>query len=133
MIDTSRIDAWLARYRAAWASADREDIARLFTDDVRYFTAPYDEPLEGVEEVVVYWLGEDEAVIPWTFEHAVIAREGDLYVVQGVTRYPEGTRDAGGRAEVFHNLWLVTLTSDDRASEFVEYWMLADQADGGRE
>jgi hypothetical protein len=30
---------------------------------------------------------------------------------------------------VFHNLWLVTLTDDGRAREFVEYFMLAPEDD----
>ena len=43
--------------------------------------------------------------------------------MRAVTRYPEGTSDADG-PEGFHNLWLVTLAGDGRASEFVEYFML---------
>jgi hypothetical protein len=124
MIDTMRIGEWLDRYREAWRTDSPDDVAGLFTDDVRYFTAPYREPLEGLEAVIAYWIGERESGIPWTFESEVVAREGDLHVVRAVTRYPEGTRDADGE-EVFHNLWLVTLSDDGRAREFVEYFMLA--------
>jgi ketosteroid isomerase-like protein len=125
MSDTERIEAWLADYSRAWKTDSREDVDRLFTDDVRYFTAPYREPLAGREAVAAYWLGERESGIPWTFEPEVVAQQGDLFVVRAVTRYPEGTSDAEGR-EVFHNLWLVTLAQDGRASEFVEYFMLAE-------
>jgi hypothetical protein len=59
-------------------------------------------------------------VIPWSFEHQVLAQEGDLFVVRAVITYPEGARDAEGPS-TFHNLWLVTLDDDGRASEFVEY------------
>jgi hypothetical protein len=124
MIDTQKIDDWLEGYRRAWESDARSDVERLFTDDVRYYTAPFREPLRGTEEVAAYWLGEKESGIPWSFAPEVLAREGDLYVIRAVTRYPEGTRDAGG-LEVFHNLWLVTLEEDGRASEFIEYFMLA--------
>lgn len=125
MIDTTRIDTWLADYRHAWTTDSREDVARLFTDDIRYYTAPYRDPLSGVDVVADYWLGERESGIPWTFEYEVLAREGGLHVVRAVTRYPEGTSDADG-PEVFHNLWLVTLADDGRASEFVEYFMLVE-------
>ena len=125
MIDTRQIDEWLAKYRAAWSTDAPEDIAGLFTGDVRYYNAPYGEPLRGPEAVIDYWLAQKESGIPWSFDSEVIAREGDLHVVRAVTRYPEGTRDAGG-PEVFHNLWLVTLTEDGRAREFVEYFMLAE-------
>ncbi len=124
MSDTTAIDRWLEAYRRAWQTDLRDDIERLFTDDVRYYTAPYAEPLEGREEVAAYWLGEEESAIAWTFEAQVLAREGGLNVVRAVTTYPGGTKGAG-TAEVFHNLWLVTLASDGRASEFVEYYMLA--------
>jgi hypothetical protein len=46
-------------------------------------------------------------------------------VVRAVTTYPEGTRDADG-SETFHNLWLVWLGQDGRATEFVEYYVLED-------
>ena len=125
MLDTSAIDAWLAGYRHAWQTDDRADMAGLFADDVRYFTAPYHEPLRGVDEVAAYWLGEKEAGIPWTFSPEVLAREGDLYVVRAVTTYPEGGSHDDDPAQ-FHNLWLVTLDGDGRAREFVEYFMLVD-------
>ncbi len=89
MLETSAIDAWLAGYRHAWQTDDRADVDRLFAGDVRYFTAPYREPLRGVDEVAAYWLGEKESGIPWTFAPEVLAREGDLYVVRAVTTYPE--------------------------------------------
>jgi ketosteroid isomerase-like protein len=125
MIDTLQIDDWLARYRLAWSTDDREQIATLFTDDVRYFTTPYRQPLEGREAVIAYWLGEKESGIPWTFVPEVVAREGALHVVRAVTTYPQGG-DGHGDPEVYHNLWLVTLTHEGRANEFVEYFMLAE-------
>jgi len=123
MLDTTAIDAWLEQYRHAWKTDAEEDVAWLFTGDVRYFTAPYREPLTGKDAVVEYWLGEKESGIPWDFDYEVLAREGDLFVVRATTRYPEGTGDADG-PEVFRNLWLVTLAEDGRAREFIEYYML---------
>ena len=125
MLDTSQIDRWLRDYQVAWASDDSAEIAGLFTGDVRYFTAPYREPLVGTDAVSAYWLEQEESQRPWTFDYEVLAREGDLHVVRAVTRYPEGTKGAAG-AEEFHNLWLIWLTADGRACEFVEYFMLAE-------
>ena len=125
MIDETRIRDWLAAYRRAWSTDDPAEVAGLFTADVRYFTAPYRPPLEGVPAVQDYWLGEKEGEIPWSFEYQVLAQEGDLYVVRAVTTYPEGTSEAEG-PEAFHNLWLVRLDEDGRASEFVEYFMLVE-------
>jgi hypothetical protein len=125
MIDEPRIRDWLDAYRRAWSSEDPGHIAALFTEDVRYYTAPYRPPLEGVGAVIEYWTGEHESEIPWSFEYQVLAQESDLFVVRAVTTYPEGTSDAEGR-EVFHNLWLVTLDVDGRASQFIEYFMLVE-------
>jgi hypothetical protein len=124
-IDTSSIDDWLEAYQQAWASGDRAEIAALFTDDVRYFTAPYGAPLVGIERVTEYWLAQEESGLPWTFAYEVAAREDDLFVVRAVTSYPQGTLGALGPEE-FHNLWLVTLDGEGRAREFVEYFMLAE-------
>jgi hypothetical protein len=124
--DTALIEEWLTRYRLAWSTDDRSLLAGLFTDDVRYYTAPHREPLRGLDEVAMYWAGEREWEVPWHFDCEVIAEgDGGLWVVRAVTRYPEGTRDADG-PEVFRNLWLVTLADDGRAGEFVEFFMLED-------
>jgi ketosteroid isomerase-like protein len=122
MIDETRIRDWLAAYHHAWTTDDPEEVARLFTDDILFYNAPFMEPLTGVDRVTEYWLDEAESGIPWSFEYQVLAQEGDLFVVRAVTTYPEGTLGADA-AEVFHNLWLVTL-DDERASQFVEYYML---------
>jgi ketosteroid isomerase-like protein len=121
MIEETRIRDWLAAYHHAWTTDDPGEIARLFTDDVRYFTAPYRPPLEGSDAVAEYWLGERESEVAWSFEYQVLAQEGDLFVLRAVTTYPGGTRSADA-PEVFHNLWLVTMDGD-RVSDFVEYYM----------
>jgi ketosteroid isomerase-like protein len=125
MIDEARIRDWLAAYRHTWSTDDPVEVAELFSEDVRYFTAPYREPLEGIEAVTAYWIGEEEGGIPWSFEYQVLAEEGALFIVRAVTTYPEGTSEAEG-PETFHNLWLVTLDADGRAREFVEYFMLVE-------
>jgi heat shock protein HslJ len=126
MIDLDRIEEWLEQYKAAWTTDDPGDIARLFTEDACYYTAPYRDPYQGRDAIVTWWIGQGDSRIPWEFEYEVIAHEGDLYVVRGVTRYPQGGSVEGGAPEVYHNLWLVTLTADGRASDYVEYWMEAD-------
>ena len=100
MIDEPRIRDWLAAYHHAWTTDDPKEIAALFTDDVRYFTAPYREPLEGLGAVSGYWLGEKESDIPWSFEYQVLAQEGDLFVVRAVTTYPEGESESERSGDV---------------------------------
>ena len=54
-----------------------------------------------------------------------IGRWLERYQAAWLSDDPEGTAGAPG-AEVFHNLWLVTLNDDGRVREFVEYFMLAE-------
>jgi hypothetical protein len=124
MIDETRIRDWLAAYHHAWTTDAPGDIARIFTGDVRYSTAPYREPLSGIEALTDFWVGEGESHVAWSFEYQVLAQEGDLFVVRAITTYPRGTQGEE-TPEVFHNLWLVTLDGD-RAAEFVEYFMLVE-------
>jgi hypothetical protein len=120
MVDTTSIVEWLDLYRSAWSSDDPEEVARLFTEDVKYYTAPHRDPIVGRDAVVAWWVEMQESQLPWTFEYDIVARESDLYVVRNIAEYPEGGSDADG-PEIYHNLWLVTLDADGRASEFVEY------------
>jgi len=120
-MDTSAIDRWLDGYLAAWRSDDRAAVEALFTEDSAYFTAPYRSKLSR-EALVEYWLGENESQLAWSAEYRVLAREGDLYVVGVVVRYPDG-EDGASPALVYHDIWLITLASDGRAEQFVEYFM----------
>ena len=129
-IDNSAIDQWLRLYLQAWATDASEDIARLFTEDAQYFTTPFRKPISGRSAIVAWWVDQRNSAIRWTFDHEVIAQgaglQGEsLFVVRGVTRYPDGLEEPG-IAEIYHNLWLVSLGEDGRATEFVEYWMLED-------
>ena len=129
MIDTAAIDRWLEGYLTAWDSDAPDDIAALFAPDARYYTAPFRTPHTGVDEIVRFWVDNGDSQVPWDFEYDVIAREGDLYVIRGATRYPEGGDAVRQKTEVYSNLWLVTLGADGRATEFVEYWMEDDTAE----
>ncbi len=54
------IDRWLAEYVDAWKSYDRDQIAALFTEDIAYRYHPYDEPIEGRDEVINAWRAEGD-------------------------------------------------------------------------
>ena len=124
MIDREPIDIWLEAYRHAWTTDDRDEVLALFTPDVRYFTAPYRAPMTGIDQVLAWWLGMKEGTLPWTFEPEVLAQEGHLYVVRALVHYPAGEAGSGtGTAQTYYDLWLVTLTAEGRAREFVEYFM----------
>jgi hypothetical protein len=111
-----RFSSWVERYLVAWRSNDPDDIGTLFAEDALYFTLPASEPWRGRSAIVEEWLGRKDDPGDWEFGYEVIARDGDLGIVRGVTEYKtdEGT---------FDNLWEVTLDPEDRATRFVEWWI----------
>jgi uncharacterized protein (TIGR02246 family) len=121
-MDTTAIDAWVSTYLTAWRSGAQEDVAALFEPDASYFTAPSCDPHVGCDAIAAWWAGHPDPVIPWTFDYDILAIEGPLHVVKGVTTYPKGG-DGRSEPEVYDNIWLVTLAASGRATEFVEYWM----------
>ena len=58
-MDHETAQGWLDRYVAAWKSYDADDIAGLFSDDVRYRYYPYAVWIVGRDAVVASWLAED--------------------------------------------------------------------------
>ena len=119
MVDVAAVEAWVERYVRAWESNEPAAIGALFTDDARYFTAPYREPWRGREEIVAGWLARKDEPGTWTFRHETLAVAGELGFVRGWTRYLNPPTD-------YSNLWVIRLTPDGRCSEFTEWWMQDD-------
>jgi ketosteroid isomerase-like protein len=115
-MDASGVHRWVERYIHAWESNDRADIEALFTEDARYFTAPYRRPWSGREEIVEGWLERAYEPGTWSFRHEVRAVQGNLAFVQGWTEERDDD-DAW-------NLWVIRFDEQGRASEFVEWWMV---------
>ena len=115
MLTNDQVQAWLDAYVAAWRSPDRDAIVALFTDDVAYQYLPFDEPLQGAEEVADSWLAEPDEPGTWEAEYAPALISGQEAIATGETSYTDG--------EVFSNLWQLTLAPDGRCSRFVEWYL----------
>lgn len=124
-MDTTAIERWLDAYQKAWRSDAREDIVALFEPDARYYTAPFRPPHVGHEGIVSWWTSLGDSKVEWSFDYDIVAQNGDLFVIRGVTTYPERP-GAPVTPEIYDNLWLVTLSPAGKAREFVEFWMLRD-------
>jgi ketosteroid isomerase-like protein len=114
--DRASADAWVQRYLRAWESNDPDAIGSLFTDDAVYRPTPMSEGWRGRQAIVDGWLDRKDDPGTWKFEYEVLAADGDLVVVRGVTRYDPPY-------PAYDNLWLIRLDDRGRASEFIEYWM----------
>ena len=116
-MDESRRAAkdWVAGYLRAWKSNDPTEIGALFAEKAEYRFDAFTDPVVGREAIVAEWLRRQDAADSWTFEHDVVATEGDLVIVEGVTRYADG--------RVYSNLWLIRLAADKTATSFTEWLM----------
>ena len=114
-MERERITGWLQRYVNAWETNDPEDVGALFTDDARYYTAPYREPWPGRQAIVEGWLDRKDPPGTWEFNQEVLGTDGDVAFVRGWTEYADG--------ESYSNLWVIRLDEEGRCSEFIEWWM----------
>ncbi len=123
------VDRWLAEYVEAWKTYDPERIAALFSEDIAYRYHPYDDAIEGRDEVVKAWREEgdhseagtrDE---PGTFEAAyrAVAVDGDVAVATGISSYRDSPD--GPVARVYDNCFVMQFDSEGRCREFTEWFM----------
>jgi ketosteroid isomerase-like protein len=122
-------DRWLGAYVAAWKSYDPEQIAALFTEDISYRYHPYDDPIEGRDEVVRAWRAEGDHPEagtrddPDTYdaEYRAVAVDGDVAVATGWSSYRES---AGGPvARTYDNCFVMRFAEDGRCREFTEWFI----------
>jgi hypothetical protein len=114
---------WVEGYVRAWDSNAPDDIRALFTDDGEYHVEPWGDPWKGGDEIVSGWLSRGDQAGHYTFEWSVAGVDGRRAFVEGKTVYDEyGT---------YHNLWVVDLADDGRATSFVEWWMKPKAEAGG--
>ncbi|MBK5228358.1 MAG: nuclear transport factor 2 family protein [Actinobacteria bacterium] len=116
-MEAERFQAWVERYRAVWESNDPAEVGALFTDDALYHDSPGQAPWTGRDAIVKEWIDRKDEPGETTFEYDVIASEGDLGLVRGVTHYLTN-------GNVYDNLWEIVLDGEDRCSRFTEWWML---------
>jgi uncharacterized protein (TIGR02246 family) len=115
-----RLAAWMSGYLKAWESNDPADIGRLFTDDGRYYTAPYRDPWNGRDAIVREWIARKDQPGTYQFRYEPVVATDDVAVVRGWTTYA-ATPDEGETR--YSNLWVIRFAEDGRCSEFIEWWM----------
>ena len=123
------VDRWLADYVEAWNTYDPEQIAALFSEDIAYRYHPYDDPIEGRDEVVKAFRAEGDHPEagtrddPGTYEaeYRCIAVDGDVAVATGSSSYKESAD--GPVARVYDNCFVMRFDSEGRCREFTEWFI----------
>jgi len=128
-VDHASAQAWLDRYVAAWKSYDPDEIAALFSQDVRYRYYPHAPWVTGREAVVASWVAEDTEAQgstrdePGTYDaaYAPVAVDGEVVVATGTSTY---TESPGGQvSEVFDNCFVMRFDAHGCCREFTEYYV----------
>lgn len=119
-MDRARAQEWLDAYVEAWRSGDREQIGKLFSEEVSYRYHPYDEPVLGSQAVVQSWLEDWDPNEPWQAEYGVHAVDGDRVVATGTSRYMK-YHDHPER--LYHNVFLLEFDEEGRCQEFTEFFV----------
>ena len=72
------LGAWLKRYERAWASNDPKDIGSLFTQDSRYYTAPYRKPWGGRQAIIDGWIERKDTPGNYEFRYEILGSIGKV-------------------------------------------------------
>ena len=112
------VERWVDGYVRAWGSNEPADIGALFADDAAYRTEPYAEPWNGRDEIVQRWLAGKDEPGTWEFRYEPMALAGNVAFVRGWATYTDGDPERR-----YHNLWVIELDDDGRATSFTEWFM----------
>jgi uncharacterized protein (TIGR02246 family) len=107
------VTMWVDGYVRAWNSNDPAEIGALFTEDAKYWTAPFRQPHRGRDAIVAWWLENRDEPGETTFTWHPLVVTDEVAVITGTTTYPEQT---------YSNLWVIRLAGRE-CHEFTEWWM----------
>lgn len=107
---------WVDGYVRAWHEDDVEAVTRLFTEDARYLTSPYEEPLVGHAGIADFWL--DDQGRTFTATATPVAVDGGDAVVHLEVHYGDPVE------QEYRDLWVLRFAADGRVEHFEEwaYW-----------
>jgi len=109
------LGAWVLKYVQAWTTNDPVAIGALFSDDARYFRAPYGKPWTGRDAIVDGWIRNQDEPGTWDYRFEILGVDGEVGFVQGWTEYRE--------EKDYANLWVIRLNQAGECTEFTEWFM----------
>jgi ketosteroid isomerase-like protein len=116
---------WVAGYEKVWRSPGTARLAELFTEDVSYRPSPWEEPVEGMEDLAKFWNAErDGPGEAFTMSSELVALDGGTAVVRTQVDYE---KSSSGR---WRDLWVLRFDADGRCRHFEEWPFAPGQPDG---
>ena len=112
-----RVNEWLDRYFAAWASNDPVAVGALFARDATYAVSPFAEPWRGRDEIVRRWTAGNGELRH--HEHTVLAAGAGSGVAHWRVVVATG---AGGKLEM-DGMLLLAFNDDGECTDHREWYM----------
>lgn len=123
-MDRRRVERWLTAYEKAWRTEDTEMLEELFTPGIVYLTAPWAEPVAGLDALSVFWEeGRRSAAEAFAMNAEVLAVEMETAVAHVDVDYDDPPRQ-------WRNLWVMVFAPGGRCSRFEEWPFRPGQPDG---
>jgi len=118
MLSIDEFEIWLQAYKSAWEDRNDMAIAKIFTQDAVYKSAPYALPMKGIDQIQEYWvrLAEDQSDI--LFEFKVWNVEQDVGVAHWRCRY---TKKSTSEAVDLDGIFRCVL-SGKKCAELLAWW-----------
>jgi ketosteroid isomerase-like protein len=113
------VEAWLARYGAAWESRDAEAAAALFTAEATYHEMPFDAPISGLDGIRDYWarVTADQREIHFTARPIVVSGN------TGVAEWAANFRlESSGATIELNGVFVLEFDATGRCTSLREWW-----------
>jgi hypothetical protein len=119
-LNRAGVSQWLREYAQAWKTYERSSIAALFSEDASYRYHPYDDPIQGRDEIVDSWLEDPDDAGTYEGAYEPIAVEGDIAVAVGTSTYRP--KD-GSEVSVYDNCFVMRFDGQGHCRDFTEWYI----------
>jgi ketosteroid isomerase-like protein len=124
-MDHDDVRRWVDAYERAWREAGTSGLVSLFTEDATYRASPWQEPVEGLGAIGVFWEVEREGPDEeFSMVSEVVAVDGDTAVVAAQVEY------GGPDPQRWRDLWVLRFSPDGRCLAFEEWPFAPEQRTG---
>lgn len=113
------LEAWLARYGAAWTALDGKLASQLFSENALYQETPYEDPRKGRAGVEEYWRTETADHSDVQFESTVIAVNGNTGVAHWTAEF---TLKSNGIIIELDGVFVLEFDDKGQCTSLKEWW-----------
>jgi hypothetical protein len=119
MTSVAQLEAWLARYGAAWEQRDAKLAASLFSASATYRETPFDAPLVGADGIHDYWARVTADQRDVKFSARPVAVAGDTAVAEWSATFRSA---ASGATIDLDGVFVLDFGADGLCTRLREWW-----------